>query len=411
MMLKTLLVLALSMTLAPVNLQFPTPNPQDNARSRWVKVAPDQLFAWPFTQLPRAIRVGSWALGVGSWELTASLFFDPAVVQGSPVSGTWRMRLQDNWTWARKDAERWVSIQMRRDNDRSFGVSVPLSELESAGVRGDTWSGSNVSFALKRDAGTIDFKGSFDNGRGTGDFMFTPNGEFVRAMQARDKSLTSDDVLRLAIHDVSRSFIQAIEAQGYPGLSIDELVKMRIHGVDADYIAAFRKAGYDKLSVEDLVKTRIHGATPEFIQEMKAAGFEKLSVEQLVKMRIHGVTPAFIREMRDLGYKDLDTEDLVKMRIHGVTASFVKELRDLGYKDLDREDLVKMRIHGVTPQFIRELKELGYGNVGREELVRFKIHGVTPQFIRDVRAAGFKDMSADDLVDFAIHGRRWLSKR
>lgn len=304
-----------------------------------------------------------------------------ATVQGSTVSGTWRIRLQDNWNWTRSDGERWISIQMRRNDDGSFGMSVPLRELEGAGIRGERWTGSDVRFTLTRDAGTIDFRGSFDDGRGTGNFSFVPNAEFVRAMQARG-SLSADDVLKFAIHDVSRSFIQSIEAQGYQNLDTDQLVKMRIHGVDADYIAAFRKAGYDKLTVEELIKTRIHGATPAFVQEMKAAGFDKLSIEQLVKMRIHGVSPSFVREMRDLGLKDLDTEDLVKMRIHG-----------------------------VTPQFIRELKELGYGSVRKEQLVKFRIHGVTPEFIREVRSAGFKDMTPEDLVDFSIHGKRWLSKR
>jgi predicted metallopeptidase len=302
------------------------------------------------------------------------------LVQPSAVSGTWRIRLSEG-NWARSDGERWVSIQMRRNDERSFGMSVPLSELEAAGVRGDRWSGSGVRFTLRRDAGLIDFRGSFDQGRGMGDFDFSPNADFVKAMQT-GRTLTTDDVLRLAIHDVSRSFIQSIEAQGYKDLAIDDLVKMRIHGVDADYIVAFRKAGYDKLSVEELVKTRIHGATPAFVQEMKAAGFEKLSID-----------------------------DLVKMRIHGVSADFVKELRALGYKDLDVEDLVKMRIHGVTPQFIRELKELGYNNVREERLVQFRIHGVTPDFIREVRSAGFKNLTEDDLVDMSIHGKRWLSKR
>ena len=89
-----------------------------------------------------------------------------AIVQAAPVTGTWRIRLHDN-NWTRANGERWISIQMRRNDDRSFGMSVPLSELESAGVRGDSWSGSGVKFTLKRDAGTIDFKGSFDHGRGT----------------------------------------------------------------------------------------------------------------------------------------------------------------------------------------------------------------------------------------------------
>jgi hypothetical protein len=304
-----------------------------------------------------------------------------STIQPAQVSGTWHIRLQDN-TWNRRSGERWVSIQMRRKDDRSFGMSLPVRELQGAGIQDDRWTASSVTFSLNRDAGRIDFTGSFDDGRGTGDFTFAPNAEFVRAMQSSGRTLSSDDVLKMAIHDVSRSFVQAIEAQGYKNLDTDDLIKMRIHGVDADYIAAFRKAGYDKLSVEDLIKTRIHGATPEFVQEMRAAGYGKLSVEQLVKMRIHGVS-----------------------------ASFVKELRDLGYKDLAVEDLVKMRIHGVTPQFIRELKELGYANLRGEELVRFRIHSVTPEFIKEVRGAGFKEMTPDDLVDFAIHGRRWLTRK
>ena len=318
------------------------------------------------------------ALTVGLSSPPASL----SIVQAASITGTWRLRTHGNDNWSRRDGERWVSIQMRREDGRSFGMSLPFTELESAGVRGETWTGSGVRFSLRRDAGTIEFKGDFDSGRGTGDFTFAPNAEFVRELQGRGRALGPDDVLRLAIHDVSRPFIQSIEAQGYRDLDIDELVKMRIHGVDADYIVAFRTAGYDKLSTEDLIKTRIHGATPAFVQEMRAAGFDKLSIE-----------------------------DLVKMRIHGVSAEFVREMRDLGYKDLDKDGLVRMRIHGVTPRFVRELKELGYGDVRGERLVQFRIHGVTPSFIREVRAAGFKDMTAEDLVEMSIHGRRWLKKR
>ena len=327
-----------------------------------------------------------------------------ALDQQTAIDGTWRALLQDTWT--RCDGRQWVSFQLEQDMDRRYGISIPTTELEGLGMRGERWTASDVRFNVRRDAGTVAFQGDFADGRGKGTWGFTPNSEFVSAMRGQYKDLSLDQVFKLAIHDVSRPFITALQAQGYSNLTIDELTKMRIHGVDAEYIAEFRKAGYDKLTVQDLIKTRIHGATPAFVQELKAAGFDKLTVDELVKMRIHGVTPDFIREIRALGYKDLPVDELVKLRIHGVTPAFLKEMRDLGYKDLALEDAVKMRIHGVTPEFIKQLRDLGYSNVSANDLVRMRIHGVTPEFIRDVRAAGFKEMTPDDLVDFSIHGRR-----
>jgi hypothetical protein len=297
------------------------------------------------------------------------------------IGGTWRARLHETWT--RNDGQQWINLQLSRDSGSNFGFSVPLSDLIGAGGAGQRWSAKNVRFTVQRDAGTLEFQGDFDEGRGAGTWRFAPNGGYVSAMRKTQGELTTEQVLKLAIHDVSRSFIAELQGQGYSNLSIDELVKMRIHGV-----------------------------TPAFIQEMKAAGYDKLPVEELVRMRIHGVTPEFVRELRDLGYRNLAVEELVKMRIHGVSPAFIRELRALGYKDLSARELEKMRIHGVSVEFIKELRELGYTNVAPDDLVRLRIHGVTPAFIRDVKAAGFKDMSPDDLVDFSIHGgRRWLKKK
>ena len=106
--------------------------------------------------------------------LAASLFTASIVVSGpidqqpqsagASISGTWRARLSDSWT--RRDGERWVSLELQRDSDRNYGTSVRQSELEAAGIRGESFSGSNIHFALQRDAGRIDFEGAFDAGRG-----------------------------------------------------------------------------------------------------------------------------------------------------------------------------------------------------------------------------------------------------
>ena len=193
--------------------------------------------------------------------LLASSLFTASVLVSGPVdqqsaasaaamSGTWRARLSETWT--RRDGERWVSLNLQRDGDHNYGTSVRQSELEAAGIRGESFSGSNVHFSLPRAAGRFEFEGSFDSGRGGGTFRFTPNGAFIASLQKTGRQVSSDDALRLALHDVDQAFIASIEAAGYKGVSIEDLIKMRIHGVDADYIGGLRKAGYTSLSVEDL---------------------------------------------------------------------------------------------------------------------------------------------------------------
>jgi hypothetical protein len=222
-------------------------------------------------------------------------------------------------SWVQREGQRWVSLELQRDGARNYGTSIRLSELEAAGVRGESFSGRDVRFALRRDAGVLECEGAFDAGRGTGSFRFTPNGAFAAALQKTGRQPSSDDMLRLAIHDVSQDFIASIEQAGYKGVAIEDLVKMRIHGVDADYIAGLRKAGYDNLPVEDLIKTRIHGATPAYVMELRNAGYTNLSIDDVVKTRIHGATPAFAQEVKGAGLGSPSVDDLVKMRIHGVT--------------------------------------------------------------------------------------------
>src|SRR6185436_14397072 len=126
------------------------------------------------------------------------------------ISGTWRSRLSESWV-QREGGQRWVSLELQRDGARNYGTSIRLSELEAAGVRGEAFSGSDVRFALRRDAGVLECEGAFDAGRGTGSFRFTPNGAFAAALQKTGRQPSSDDMLRLAIHDVSQDFIASIE--------------------------------------------------------------------------------------------------------------------------------------------------------------------------------------------------------
>jgi hypothetical protein len=349
------------------------------------------------------------------------------------IQGTWRADYDNYWT--RNSGERWVSIQLQRD-DRSSNNGMGVPERDVPALT-DRRAEGPIHFTLRRDAGAFEFTGRAAGGRATGDFRFTPDPDYISGMGRLGYARLSDeDVWRFAMHDITReyatdfktagyqldaadlvksrihgatpAFAQEVKDQGLGRLDIDQLVKMRIHGVTPEFIKAMRDLGYKDLSIDRLVQLRIHGVTPEFVRGMTDLGFKNQDLDGLVKFRIHGVTPEFIKSFSDLGYKNLDAEDLVKMRIHGVSPQMVRELNALGYKDLAIDDLVKMRIHGVTPEFIKQMRDAGYGGIKIDKLVQFRIHGVDADLISRAKAHGFNNLSADDLVDLAIHGRRWL---
>jgi hypothetical protein len=68
----------------------------------------------------------------------------------TPEAGTWRMTLTDRWT--NKTGDDWVSLQLQLGRYHNIGTSIRASELEGAGIRGQSFSAANVRFALVRSA-------------------------------------------------------------------------------------------------------------------------------------------------------------------------------------------------------------------------------------------------------------------
>jgi hypothetical protein len=292
--------------------------------------------------------------------------------------GTWTAR----YAGKRGEAPDKTRVYLQFNYDHSNnGNTWPASSLPGLNLDQDA---DNIKIDLRREAGTITLTGDVRRGRAFGIFDFTPNANFAQeigAMPGR-RTLTPERLLSLAIHDVSRAYIQRLDALGYKNLDVDDLLAMRIHGV-----------------------------TPEFISEMRKLGVTSLDHEKLVAFRIHGVTPDFVRRMETAGFKILDDDDLVSARIHGVSPEFLDEMQKLGYKAMDFDDLVSFRIHGVTPDFIAEMAAEGYKDLSPDRLVEFRIHGIDAEFVKDLKEQGYTGLSSRDLVDARIHGRRWMRKR
>ena len=283
-------------------------------------------------------------------------------------------------------------ININRGRHHNMGTTMKIAEFTGlTRAQIDAAVMTPVQFEMRREAGNAVFEGTFRNGKGAGQFTFTPNPAYLdtirslgietRKEKRRHKAWDEEEELfALAMHDVSTAYIKTMIAEGYR-VSLEEYLTMRIFDITVDYIREMRSLGFKDITHDELVSSRIHKVTPQFVRDMRAAGWD-LSLDELQSSRIHGATPEFAEQMRKLGYGNLDHDDLVSFRIHKVTAEFIEDVRALGYKNVSADQLVSMRIHKVTPEFIRELEQAGYVNVPIDKMISMRIHGIDAKFIK-----------------------------
>ncbi|HVE71728.1 MAG TPA: hypothetical protein VNI54_10195 [Thermoanaerobaculia bacterium] len=324
-------------------------------------------------------RLSTLTLVVSLFAATAALALD----------GAWTASIDE------KHPDR-VYLNLTQGKFNNMGSTFALSGLSgltSAQIHAATMT--PVHFAMRREAGTVDFEGTFRNGKGAGQFTFAADRTYIDKIKSlglafdlekrhrRKERTNEDDLFALALHDVSTAFIKSMMAEGYR-VSLEKYLAMRIFNITPEYIREMRSLGFKDIDDDELVASKIHKVTPQFVREMRAAGWD-LSLDEYQGAAIHGATPKFAEEMRRLGYGNLSHDDLVSFRIHRVTAEFIEELRKLGYAKVSADDLVAMRIHRVTPEFIRELATAGYENVPPQKLVEMRIHKIDAQYLKKMR--------------------------
>ena len=267
--------------------------------------------------------------------------------------GEWTADTRNTWTG--NDGEPRIQFNLRSAaGDSRWGFGVRLRELNGLPPAAVANIANDVQFSWTREAGSFRFSGSFDQGRGAGTYTFTPD----------------------------QAFITAMDGLGYRSLSSDDIVRMAMIDVTAAHVRGLNQAGYASIPIDDLVRTRIHRVTPQFVQELAA-----------------------------VGYRHIALDDLVRMRIHKVSAETIDQLKALAFSGLSVDELVRFRIHKVTPEYIRAMRELGFQSATEDQLVRMRIHKVDPMFIRHAREDGLSIQTPGEAIDLAIHGPRWRRRR
>jgi len=272
----------------------------------------------------------------------------------STMAGDWTAHLSS------KDSKLQLNLERRsgKSGRNQMGQSFEFSDFQGL-TREQVQNGGPVSFSLVREAGRIDMEGTFQNGRGSGTFRFTPNPGFAAAMKSRgfdfDQSGDSDDrdsedrLFAATALNVTTALADDLNSADFGKLQTEDLFKAAIFKINSQFMREMKATGFQNLSFEDLVKARIFKIDAELVRQVSQMGFDKEPFESLVKMQIFKVTPDFVTEMRNEGLTNIQIEDLVKLRIFKIDTDFIRAAKADGVP-LEVERLVQRKI-GVARRY------------------------------------------------------------
>jgi hypothetical protein len=265
-----------------------------------------------------------------------------------PLTGTWTASVNDNSNKIQ------LNFALRRDRgNHQSGESYEYSELQGLSSE-QAHAGGTVKFSLVREAGRIDCEGTFQNGKGSGTFIFAGSQTFVANMKTRGFDFEKqtgithpedpDERLFVATTvNVTTALADDLLGSGFSNLGVDDLFKAAIFKVNGQFIREMKASGFN-LGMEDLVKARIFNVDPSFVAKAAEMGFANESFDSLVKMQIFKVTPEFVAELKTEGLNNLSVEDVVKLRIFKIDRDFIRQSKADGVP-LEVERLVRRRIH------------------------------------------------------------------
>src|SRR6185436_9685386 len=224
------------------------------------------------------------ALGLSASTRAYQRAEQTADTQG-PIKGDWTAKVRDT----ERGRKLWLSLTTEKtgqqQNWSQMSFDLPLQDFSGL----DPNANSSVRFGLNREAGAATFEGLFRDGRGVGDFLFTPNLNFASSLkQMGYEEPDSRKLFSMTIHDVGTRFMAEMKQLDYDKVSLDKLISFRIFDVNAEFIQRMKALGYDNIPADKLTALKIHGVTEEFIKEFQALSQTKLPLDKLIAFRIHG---------------------------------------------------------------------------------------------------------------------------
>jgi hypothetical protein len=244
----------------------------------------------------------------------------PPVVE-TPAAGAPRGDTPTTGRWVLGAGSRGgLQLELQWDDDTQWRRAIGVSELR--GLSAETFfasSASPASFRIEQDAGRLEFDGSMQAGAGSGRFRFVVDRAFVgtlRSLGVRDLDDVSDhDLKNLTWGGVSAAVIREFQALGYADLTREDVLRLAIFQVTPSYARALRAAGVaDAGDLARVIDVRHQGLSAEYATELATLGYRGLTGDQLIELRRAAVTGAYVRALREAGVGDLTADALLERR-------------------------------------------------------------------------------------------------
>jgi len=134
------------------------------------------------------------------------------------------------------------------------------------------------------------------------------------AMQAQLRA--QNEQRRAAPQSPNGSFLAALVAAGYGGISVDEIIELREHGVTPEFLRAVGDAGLGKLAPKELVALANNGVNPDLVRALRQA-FPQITVREMVEAAQQGINQRDLREAKEFS-PNLTLPQIIKLKQAGV---------------------------------------------------------------------------------------------
>ncbi len=218
---------------------------------------------------------------------------------------------------------------------RNLTLPVTAADLAPSGVNGIPSHGP-AEFALRREAGTLRFRGWFETGV-MGEASFEADPDFATQLRGLGLKPTDAALVHAAVLGLSAA-------------SAREL-----------------KTDFPEVELESLLSGASFGATPAYARSIRSL-FSVSRFDEVLPLAVYGVTIDFARAMSGLLEPPLSTRDLASLRMADIDPAYVSAICDALKARPDAKQVYRLKTLQITPEVARDLAAREQRRISFEEL-------------------------------------------